>query len=194
MGDGRDTVVLVMPPLERQDPDRSEPMLEPPVLSETAETFLNPVEDEPSPDSGKLIATSKELGQHYQDIADSLNGLGGDGGGPVTYIEPPDDPILPPDTFIFVEIQPQPIGTNPQPQFPELARISGLGGTVIVNIWVDKRGDVKQWRVMKTDPKGLGFEEEVLKIVPKWKFTPAIQSGKPIGVWVAVPFRFKLQK
>lgn len=102
-----------------------------------------------------------------------------------------------PDMGVFIpfEVPPQPLPDfSPQPEFPELARTAGVAGKVIVQVYVDKSGDVKKWKVVKADPKGLGFEEEVEKVIKKWKFTPAIQQGNPVGVWVAVPFNFKYKK
>jgi len=102
-----------------------------------------------------------------------------------------------PDMGVFVpfEVPPQPLDDfSPQPEFPELAKTAGVTGKVIVQVYVDKRGEVKKWKVVKEDPRDLGFGEEVEKVIKKWKFTPAIQQGNPVGVWVAVPFTFKYKK
>jgi protein TonB len=102
-----------------------------------------------------------------------------------------------PDMGVFVpfEVPPQPLdGFSPQPEFPELAKTAGVTGKVTIQVYVDKRGEVKRWKIVKEDPKGLGFGEEVEKVIKKWKFTPAIQQGNPVGVWVAVPFTFKYKK
>jgi periplasmic protein TonB len=98
-------------------------------------------------------------------------------------------------TFTPFEVAPQPLpASSPQPDFPELAKTAGVTGKVVVQVYVDKKGEVKKWKIVKVDPKGLGFEEEVEKVITKWKFTPAIQQGNPVGVWVAVPFNFKYKK
>jgi periplasmic protein TonB len=98
-------------------------------------------------------------------------------------------------TFTPFEVAPQPLpASSPQPDFPDLAKTAGVTGKVVVQVYVDKHGEVKKWKVVKVDPKGLGFEDEVEKVIPKWKFTPAIQQGSPVGVWVAVPFNFKYKK
>ncbi|MBK8130044.1 MAG: energy transducer TonB [bacterium] len=52
---------------------------------------------------------------------------------------------------------------------------------------------MKKWRIVQAKPPDLGFEQEVEKVLPKWKFTPAIQQGNPVGVWIAIPFNFKVQ-
>jgi TonB family protein len=104
-------------------------------------------------------------------------------------------PLPPPDIYRAVEVQPVPLPDFMiRPQYPELARMAGVAGRVVVKVYVDKNGNVRDWVVLSVHPQGLGFEEEVLKVVPKWKFTPAIQGGNPIGVWVSVPFRFSLKR
>jgi len=103
----------------------------------------------------------------------------------------PEDTIPPDSIFIAVELDPQTIpGMCPGPEFPEMAQIAGLDGKVTVKVWVDRSGDVRKWKIIQASPAGLGFEDEVLKVVPKWKFTPAVQQGRAVGVWVAIPFKF----
>ncbi|MCB9366865.1 MAG: energy transducer TonB [Calditrichaeota bacterium] len=98
------------------------------------------------------------------------------------------------DTFIPFEVPPQPLPDfSPQPAFPEMAQRAGVSGKVTAQVYVDKKGEVKKWRIVQAKPEKLGFEEEVEKILPKWKFTPAIQQGNPVGVWIAIPFNFKVQ-
>jgi len=98
------------------------------------------------------------------------------------------------DQFIPFEVAPQPLPDfSPQPAFPEMAQRAGVSGKVTAQVYVDKKGEVKKWRIVQAKPEKLGFEEEVEKILPKWKFTPAIQQGNPVGVWIAIPFNFKVQ-
>ncbi len=98
------------------------------------------------------------------------------------------------EQFIPFEVAPQPLPDfSPQPAFPEMAQRAGVSGKVTAQVYVDKKGEVKKWRIVQAKPEKLGFEEEVEKILPKWKFTPAIQQGNPVGVWIAIPFNFKVQ-
>ncbi|MBL0060001.1 MAG: TonB family protein [bacterium] len=98
------------------------------------------------------------------------------------------------EEFIPFEVAPQPLPDfSPQPAFPEMAQRAGVSGKVTAQVYVDKKGEVKKWRIVQAKPEKLGFEEEVEKILPKWKFTPAIQQGNPVGVWIAIPFNFKVQ-
>jgi protein TonB len=97
-------------------------------------------------------------------------------------------------TFVPYEIAPQPLPDfSPQPAFPEMAQKAGVSGKVVVQVYVDKDGTVKRWQIVQAKPEDLGFEEEVEKVIQKWKFTPAIQQGNPVGVWIAIPFNFKVK-
>lgn len=106
-----------------------------------------------------------------------------------------EDAIPGSDVFIPFEVAPTPLPDfSPQPEFPEIAKISKTPGKVVVQVYVDKKGDVKKWKIVSEKPPQLGFGEEVEKIITRWKFTPAIQQGNPVGVWIAIPFNFKFKE
>lgn len=78
-----------------------------------------------------------------------------------------------------------------QPKYPALALKAGLEGTVWVKIWVDETGRAVQVYVTKSDAQI--FEQSALEAGRLWRFKPAMAKGKPIAVWVSVPFRFKIK-
>ncbi len=96
----------------------------------------------------------------------------------------------PPPDFVAVEKEPVPI-KSPAPKYPDIALRAGLEGTVFVKLWVDKEGKVKKAVVLKSDAEV--FNEAALEAGRQWVFTPAQQQGKPVQVWVAVPFKFRLK-
>jgi len=105
------------------------------------------------------------------------------------------DEIPPSTEFIPFEVAPQPLPDfSPQPAFPEMAKLAGVQGKVVIQVYVDKKGFVKKYKIVQEKPADLGFGEEVTKIIDKWKFTPAIQQGNPVGVWIAIPFNFQYKK
>jgi len=104
-----------------------------------------------------------------------------------------EDEIPASDVFTAYEVPPSPI-VNPPPQYPEMAKTAGVTGRVVLWVYVDKKGEVRKWEVKKAVPAGLGFEEEAVKAIQKWKFTPAIQQNSPVGVWVAIPINFEFKK
>lgn len=95
--------------------------------------------------------------------------------------------------FIPFEVAPQLLPEHDQqPAFPEAARAAGVTGRVVVQIFVDKQGLVKQHKILSAEPDSMGFQQEVVKVLDLWKFSPAIQEGTPVGVWVQIPINFTL--
>lgn len=102
--------------------------------------------------------------------------------------------------FIVVEDQPSfPGGEKARMQYlannidyPQLARESGIQGTVYVTFVVEKDGSVTDVRVLRGIGGGCDEEAiEVVKNMPKWK--PGKQRGKPVRVQFNMPIRFTLQ-
>jgi len=93
------------------------------------------------------------------------------------------------DEFIAVEVQPAPI-KRVDPVYPDLARKAGVEGKVFVKVLVDREGKVKKAIIM-TGPEI--FHEVTIAAAMQWVFKPAIQRDKPIAVWVALPFQFRLR-
>ena len=95
----------------------------------------------------------------------------------------------PPADFVPYEKEPQ-IVKKVEPKYPDLAMRAGLEGKVIVKIWVDKEGKVKQVVVLKSDAEI--FNEPSVEAAKQFVFTPAYMNNGPVAVWVSFPFRFKL--
>jgi TonB family protein len=77
-----------------------------------------------------------------------------------------------------------------QPKYPALALKAGLEGTVWTKLWVEETGRVFQVYVTKSDAQI--FEQATLEAARQWRFKPAMSKGKPVAVWVSIPFRFKI--
>jgi protein TonB len=93
------------------------------------------------------------------------------------------------DEFVAVEVSPVPI-KKVEPTYPDLARKAGVEGKVFVKVLVDKEGKVKKAAIMMGPDI---FHESAITAAKQWVFKPAIQRDKPIAVWVALPFHFKLR-
>ena len=75
-------------------------------------------------------------------------------------------------------------------QYPEVAREAGIEGRVTVKVLVNESGSVsKVGSVSGPD----AFHDEVREKAMDLQFTPGLQNGKPVKVWVTVPFNFKLK-
>lgn len=77
-------------------------------------------------------------------------------------------------------------------KYPQIARESGIQGTVYVTFVVEKDGRVTDIRVLRGI--GGGCDEEavrVIKAMPRWQ--PGKQRGKPVRVQFNMPIKFTLQ-
>lgn len=75
--------------------------------------------------------------------------------------------------------------------YPQMARESGIQGTVYVTFVVERNGNVTDVRVLRGI--GGGCDEEavrVIKAMPKWQ--PGKQRGKPVRVQFNMPIKFTL--
>jgi len=111
---------------------------------------------------------------------------------PVIWNEPPPPPEIPKVEFIPHDNALSPISSI-RPIYPIAAMVAGIEGTVIVQVFVDKNGDVTETSIMKGIPHS-GLNGAAVKAIKSTKFKPATQNGEPIGVWITIPLVFKLEK
>lgn len=78
------------------------------------------------------------------------------------------------------------------PVYPEEAKKKNLEGKVWLKIFIDEKGNPGTIEVTKSTHAI--FEQPAIEAARKYKFTPALKVGKPIGVYVVLPFQFKLDK
>lgn len=104
-----------------------------------------------------------------------------------------DDPDPDINAFVLLEKEPTALNLNAVKKnigYPQIAKDAGIEGSVVVRILVDKNGDYRDHRIIK--PVHPILSKEVEAHLKELKFTPGIQSGKPIKVWVTIPFQFRL--
>ena len=84
-----------------------------------------------------------------------------------------------------------PIPTHhPNPPYTDRARAAHFQGATVLWLVVGVRGDVEQSAVEK--PLGLGLDQNALRTIRTWKFTPASRNGVPIPTRVEVEVSFRL--
>jgi protein TonB len=82
---------------------------------------------------------------------------------------------------------------NPAPLYPRIARKRGQEGIVLLEVFVSINGKAGDIRIAESS----GYEtldEAAEKAVRRWLFTPGMQNGKTIAMWVKVPIRFMLEE
>ena len=80
---------------------------------------------------------------------------------------------------------------KPEPNYPEMARRMGMGGKVRLRIGIDRKGNVKSVRVL--EKAGYGMDEEAVRVIWQYKFTPARRAdGRPVDVVITYNFTFRV--
>jgi protein TonB len=120
---------------------------------------------------------------------DPVGDPGGDEGGEEVVIPP--DPEAEPEPFVPVEKDPVLIRGS-VPEYPPLASSLGLEGRVWVKIWVDTEGRARKAVVLKSSAEM--FEASAVEAAMEFLFAPAIMNGRPVSVWVSIPFQFRLKE
>ncbi len=151
----------------------------------TAKQGIPVPETEVSPE--QTIPTQKELSGESNSINEFIKR-----GGTIS-AEKPDIKIEDADPPDFVKVEEFPVPVKlVQPDYPDLAKRSGIEGTVWVKILVSKEGKAKKALVIKSDAEI--FNDVSVAAAMQWLFTPAMMNSGAIAVWVTVPFKFRLNK
>jgi periplasmic protein TonB len=77
-----------------------------------------------------------------------------------------------------------------EPEFSEEARKAKAAGNVLVNLWVDEKGNPSHVRVIRG--VGMGLDEKARDAVLQYKFKPAMENGKPVLVELNVEVNFQI--
>ncbi len=132
--------------------------------------------------SEQTFATQKEIKQAIQQGSGSENGVAG-GSGCDTVVE-------------FVNCQTPPtVVSIPALRYPEMARIAGIEGRVFVRVLIGDDGRAIQANIVKRIPSDCSmFDKEAIRIAMKTKYTPGVQNGRNVRVWMTIPVRFTLRE
>jgi len=79
---------------------------------------------------------------------------------------------------------------TPDPDYSVAARAAKFQATLVVDVIVDKAGEVRS--ISLTKPGGMGLDEETVRTVQRWRFEPARRNGEPVAVEVSVEVTFQL--
>ena len=104
---------------------------------------------------------------------------------------PPPPPEGPSVKFIPYDDPPVPL-TPIRPKYPEIAQEAGIEGTVVVQVFVDDRGRVKDTVILKGIPN-TGLDEAATVAIRAVRFRPAKQRERAVGVWISIPVNFRLK-
>lgn len=76
------------------------------------------------------------------------------------------------------------------PEYPLAARREGVEADVVVRIEIGLDGRVRDVRVLRGHPR---LDEEVVRTVKSWRYSPATLHGRPLSVYVVQRIEFDLE-
>lgn len=80
---------------------------------------------------------------------------------------------------------------NAPPVYPEIARVRGYEGIVLVFAEILPDGRVGKIKIRKSSGYAI-LDQSAISAVKPWKFEPAKKSGSPFTAWVELPIKFTL--
>ena len=108
-------------------------------------------------------------------------------------------PTAPSDVPDAAGIEPKTVGgavsapvliSNAPPEYTAEARAAKLSGTVLVHFWVDEQGNPSHVQVIRG--LGHGLDAKAIEAVSSYRFTPAMENGKPVVVALNTEIDFKM--
>ncbi|MDX2127588.1 MAG: energy transducer TonB [Chloroherpetonaceae bacterium] len=186
---------LAPPPPMNQDqpPPPPKPMIKPPAAPDVGQ--IKKVKDEEAPRQ-KTLATQEVVKKAIEKNAFGEGDTTGLSDPNVVAYVPVQEPVqlddADPEDFVAVEKEPEFVD-RPAIAYPEVAKRAGMEGLVVVRVLIEKDGRPKKAQIMKNPGTDI-FDQAAIDNVMKATYTPAIQNGKAVKVWMTVPIRFKLNQ
>jgi TonB family protein len=91
-----------------------------------------------------------------------------------------------------VEYSEKPVVVHEErPVYPDIAEASRVEGDVVLLVYIDERGKVRN-AVVQASPGLPALDEAAKKAAMKCTFKPAKQQGVPVGVWYSIVMQFRL--
>ncbi|MFQ5679676.1 MAG: energy transducer TonB [Gemmatimonadota bacterium] len=118
---------------------------------------------------------------------------------PVDNLPPPPETGSPSDRPSFIPYDTPPKLKNPseiqrllQRLYPASLKSAGVGGTVVLWVYVDKRGRVDK-SVVKESSGHTALDEAAHRVADAMQFVPAMNRDKVTDVWVQQPITFSVK-
>ncbi|MDR0708220.1 MAG: TonB family protein [Treponema sp.] len=79
-------------------------------------------------------------------------------------------------------------------EYPAIALRSGVEGAVILELFIDNKGEIRRINVLKEDPSDRGFAEAAVNAFRNITAVPAESNGVAVAVRYRYPVRFKIKR
>jgi periplasmic protein TonB len=83
-------------------------------------------------------------------------------------------------------------GYQYRPAYPSRARRLGIQGTTLLHVLVSEHGRVAEV-IVKESAGHPDLDRAAADAVRRWQFEPARSGDDPVGMWVQLPFEFRLR-
>lgn len=81
--------------------------------------------------------------------------------------------------------------TPGEPEYPNLARLQGREGWVVVQVRINKLGRAEEVQVVQADPPGV-FDDNAAVFYRLARYSPAVKDGRPVNYEARFKVTFKL--
>lgn len=81
--------------------------------------------------------------------------------------------------------------STPPPAYPEALACNGVGGTVQLRVRIEADGRIREAELQQGSGNA-ELDAAARAAVTSWTFRPAMQAGKPVAQWIAVPMTFRV--
>jgi len=168
----------------------------PPSIEAPAEAVTAPKGLEAKGSVGEVPLPVPDALAEADTIADATAGSSGIGDGTELIVDTSGDVKVeeaPWEEVSFdVEYSEPPVCTHEErPKYPDIARDSKVEGDVVLFVYIDASGNVRN-AIVQSSPGLPALDEEARKAAMKCKFKPAKQQGAPVGVWYSIVMQFRL--
>jgi TonB family protein len=153
-------------------------------------TIPIPIPDDELPDDweDQTIYSQQDLADFINSQYDSIDFSVGN----FIYEPPDDDGYIGANDFQSVEIYPEMIYEE-IPLYPRLAKTAYMEADVWIKALVDIDGSVVKAIIFKSSGSNIGFGSAALDAAFLCKYSPGIQNGIPVPVWVCYKVEFRLK-
>jgi protein TonB len=83
-------------------------------------------------------------------------------------------------------------GYQYRPAYPSQARRLGIQGTTLLHVLVSEDGRVAEV-IVRQSAGHPDLDQAAADAVRRWQFEPARSGDEPVGMWVQLPFEFRLR-
>jgi len=91
-----------------------------------------------------------------------------------------------------VDTEPE-VVSSVKPEVPPLARMRRVGGTVLLRVLVNEKGQTEAVEVVRDTSPRVGLAESSKAAVERWTWKPATKDGRKVRTWTTVPVPFVAQ-